>query len=272
MNKERYLKYLTLVEESLDGVFSGLRDCPAVLKESMRYTVTAGGKRIRPVLLLGAVDAMGGDVSKALPLADAVELIHTYSLIHDDLPCMDNDDIRRGKIANHLKFGEAVALLAGDALLTLAFELAGNAVAGGCDPRVVSVIAEYAGYAGMIGGQADELSGGEMNEERLLAIERNKTGRMLQLPLALAALICAEKRDLFEAFAEQFGILFQTMDDLSDRTEKVSSNAVLFFGCREAKARAESAFAACVECLKELPYDTSFLEYVVRMIAGKDEN
>ena len=180
MNKERYLKYLTLVEESLDGVFSGLRDCPAVLKESMRYTVTAGGKRIRPVLLLGAVDAMGGDVSKALPLADAVELIHTYSLIHDDLPCMDNDDIRRGKIANHLKFGEAVALLAGDALLTLAFELGGNAVAGGCDPRVVSVIAEYAGYAGMIGGQADELSGGEMNEERLLAIERNKTGRMLQ--------------------------------------------------------------------------------------------
>lgn len=176
MNKERYLKYLTLVEESLDGVFSGLRDCPVVLKESMRYTVTAGGKRIRPVLLLGAVDAMGGDVNKALPLADAVELIHTYSLIHDDLPCMDNDDIRRGKIANHLKFGEAVALLAGDALLTLAFELAGNAVAGGCDPRVVSVIAEYAGYAGMIGGQADELSGGEMNEERLLAIERNKTG------------------------------------------------------------------------------------------------
>ena len=105
MNKERYLKYLTLVEESLDGVFSGLRDCPVVLKESMRYTVTAGGKRIRPVLLLGAVDAMGGDVNKALPLADAVELIHTYSLIHDDLPCMDNDDIRRGKIANHLKFG-----------------------------------------------------------------------------------------------------------------------------------------------------------------------
>lgn len=184
---------------------------------------------------------MGGDVSKALPLADAVELIHTYSLIHDDLPCMDNDDIRRGKIANHLKFGEAVALLAGDALLTLAFELGGNAVAGGCDPRVVSVIAEYAGYAGMIGGQADELSGGEMNEERLLAIERNKTGAHAPAAARAGGFDLRGKEGTYSTrLAEQFGILFQTMDDLSERTEKVSSNAVLFFGCREAKARAEA--------------------------------
>ena len=136
----RMSAYREAVEAYLNGCFT--EDLPQKrLFEAMRYSLLAGGKRIRPVLVLEFCRVCGGDWKQAVPTAAAVEMVHTYSLIHDDLPCMDNDDYRRGKLTNHKVFGESTAVLAGDALLTLAFELAGNAVAGGCDPRVVSVIA-----------------------------------------------------------------------------------------------------------------------------------
>lgn len=270
--KERYEYYVNLVDQYIDGVFSAMRKCPSALKESMAYTVLDGGKRIRPVLLLGAVDSLGGSIEEAIPAAAAIELIHTYSLIHDDLPCMDNDTVRRGKTANHVKYGEAMALLAGDALLTLAFEIVVDAYREKpCLSNIIKKLALYAGYSGMIGGQAEEFSDGLMTENRLLEIDRNKTGCLLRLPLELAAVLCRKEDEIYAGFSEHFGLLFQFMDDLSDCKIDQTKSAVGFYGAEEVARLAKRELNACLACLGSFP-NVEFLKYIVLLIGKQNEN
>ena len=197
-------------------------DCPARLAEAMRYCVLGGGKRLRPVLCLLAAEAVGGDPEDALPAACALEYIHTYSLVHDDLPAMDDDDLRRGRPTCHRAFDEATAILAGDALLTLAFEVVARhtrpAAVGAC----VRLLAEGSGPAGMVGGQmADLMAQGrdDPTVEALEAIHRRKTGALLRAALKMGAAVAGAPEPLARALDEYglaVGLAFQIVDDLLD--------------------------------------------------------
>ena len=160
-----YAEYRKQVEEALSGQLRSLGEIPDILLKAMEYSLLAGGKRLRAVLLLASCEAIGGDTGKALPFACALEMIHTYSLIHDDLPAMDNDDLRRGQLTNHRKFGEDVAILAGDGLLSAAMELMARqaaklAKAGDCSGVLaMEAIARHAGVTGMVAGQTMDVTG-----------------------------------------------------------------------------------------------------------------
>jgi len=197
--------------------------CPPRLAAAMRYSVLGGGKRLRPLLCLMAAEACGADGDAALPAACALELVHTYSLIHDDLPAMDDDDLRRGRPTCHKEFDEATAILAGDALLTLAFEIIAqhtrpDAAALGC----VRVLAEAAGALGMVGGQMADLEAeGRSNgtPEALEAIHRRKTGALLRAALRMGAIIAgadAPSRAALDSYGRAVGLAFQIVDDLLD--------------------------------------------------------
>lgn len=199
-------------------------DCPAKLAEAIRYSLLAPGKRLRPLLVLMATEACGQDRVKALPVACAVEMIHTYSLIHDDLPAMDDDDLRRGMPTCHKRFGEALAILAGDALLAQAFEV----LAGGVQPpsvaaRCVTLLATAAGPTALVGGQTDDLEwefqGGQLAD--LEAIHRRKTGALLNVSLQLGGTIAGagdEPLAALDTYGRKLGLAFQIVDDLLDLT------------------------------------------------------
>lgn len=200
-----------------------------VIFDSMRYSVENGGKRVRPLLTLLFCDACGGDVKKALPLADAVEYIHTYSLIHDDLPCMDDDDFRRGKLSNHKVYGEAFALLAGDGLLTAAFERITDCHKSGLYSSDVAVKAVYtlshlAGSRGMIGGQVIDLSNEnnpDADIETLMLMDNLKTGALIEAACTMGCIAAEASEDKIEAaaaFARKIGLAFQIKDDILDVT------------------------------------------------------
>lgn len=197
--------------------------CPLRLAAAMRYSLLAGGKRLRPVLCLMAAEACGGDGKAALPAACALEMVHTYSLIHDDLPAMDDDDLRRGRPTCHKAFDEATAILAGDGLLTLAFEVVAREVrpaetATAC----LRVLAVAAGSEGMVGGQMADLQAEGRDDasiEALEAIHRRKTGALLRAPLRMGALTASAPLDVREAldgYGRAVGLAFQIVDDLLD--------------------------------------------------------
>jgi geranylgeranyl diphosphate synthase, type II len=197
--------------------------CPRRLQEAMAYSLLAGGKRLRPILVLLGCEACEGDIEAALPAACAIEMVHTYSLIHDDLPAMDNDDFRRGRPTNHVVFGEALAILAGDGLLTFAFEILARDVS----PADVAAaccaeLARAAGMIGMVAGQvADmEAEGGSVSTlEELEAIHRRKTGHLLTSALTIGARIAradAGKIDALANYGRCLGLAFQITDDLLD--------------------------------------------------------
>lgn len=194
--------------------------------DSMIYSLTAGGKRIRPRLVLAFARICGGEERAAMPFACAVEMIHTYSLIHDDLPCMDDDDLRRGKPTNHKVFGEAAAVLGGDALLTLAFEtaLSERAVtlngAAKC-AEAARVLAECAGAEGMIGGQIIDMEseGRRIEPERLRMMDRKKTGALIKAACLMGCISAGasqKQRQAAEIYAERIGLAFQIVDDMLD--------------------------------------------------------
>ena len=198
---------------------------PPVIFEAMRYSLLAGGKRLRPIMLMAAADAVGADGAAFLPVACGLEMIHTYSLIHDDLPAMDNDDYRRGRLTNHKVFGEAMAILAGDGLLTLAFEtmLQQENVEPGVLLAVTKKIAQCAGPVGMVGGQVVDLlsEDKQISPELLVDMHERKTGALFR-----AAMWCGGKlgganeqqlTDL-ERYAALFGLAFQITDDILDVT------------------------------------------------------
>ncbi|MDA0282747.1 MAG: polyprenyl synthetase family protein [Planctomycetota bacterium] len=246
-----FSEFRNIVEDGLGRFLERSDACPARLEESMRYSVEAGGKRLRPVMVLMACEACGGDPQNALPAAVAIEYVHTYSLIHDDLPAMDNDDLRRGRPTNHKQFDEATAILAGDGLLTLAFEIIAREIAP-ADVALACVIdlASAAGIEGMVGGQMADLQGeraelvdsqetaasdksgcapvgtaGRTEQERkvaqLEAIHLRKTGRLLRSALTMGARIArADKKaiEMLDHYGRCVGLAFQIADDLLDIT------------------------------------------------------
>ncbi len=218
--------YRRLTEASLLPMLNGLGKIPGNLLEPMRYSLTAGGKRIRPVLLLAACEAAGGTVGDALPFACALEMIHTYSLIHDDLPAMDNDDLRRGKPTNHKVYGEGAAVLAGDGLLNAAMEIMAQKALGMTDQRgiqALEAIARHAGVTGMIAGQAADLAAEHElpDEETLNYIHRHKTSDLLTAPVEAGLRLAAAGERTVQAgirYGYHLGMAFQITDDLLDVT------------------------------------------------------
>jgi len=216
----RYAAYQAAIEEYLKGLF--VQEQPyGKLFESICYSILAGGKRIRPVLTLEFARLGGIDWHLALPYACALELVHNYSLIHDDLPCMDNDDLRRGKPTNHKVFGETLAILAGDALQPEAFRLIAQADSLSAQSRIdaVEVLAKASGADGMVGGQVLDTVCNVQDEEKLTLLHHLKTGAMIAGAAELgcvAAEMSAEKRAQAVAYARQLGLAFQIRDDMLD--------------------------------------------------------
>jgi geranylgeranyl diphosphate synthase type II len=218
-----YEAYRAMVEEALSNQLRSLGEIPEELFAAMDYSLSAGGKRLRPALLLAACETAGGDAAEALPFACALEMIHTYSLIHDDLPAMDNDDLRRGRPTNHKVYGEAMAVLAGDALLTDAFAVAATAVLP--DPRdlgfAISVLSECAGSLGMVGGQVLDIKAEqrECTEDEILNIQSRKTGALINAACVLGVIAGGGSEEQLSAasqFAGALGLAFQIRDDMLD--------------------------------------------------------
>jgi geranylgeranyl diphosphate synthase type II len=226
-----------LVDHELKRCLPSANSSPATIHQAMRYSIFAGGKRLRPILCLAAAEACGGKDGDALPLAAAVECVHTYSLIHDDLPCMDDDDFRRGKATSHKKFGEGIAVLAGDALLTLAFEIVAKAKA---SPRydtaaLVGELAVAAGSRKLIAGQVLDLEGegkgASLTLPQLKRIHLNKTAALLTTSIrygGMSANATPKRLEALTVFGQSLGLAFQVIDDILDvtqTTEKLGKSA-----------------------------------------------
>lgn len=262
MDIENYLANQSkLVDQVLDQYLPKEEEYPPVIHQSMRYSVFAGGKRLRPILALAACEAVGGSQEKVLPAACALEMIHTHSLIHDDLPAMDNDDYRRGKLTNHKVFGEGIAVLAGCGLLIFSFELLAKNIAGFPAPTLLQVIAEIAqatGVKGMIGGQVVDLEseGKKISLDTLKYIHTHKTGALLRCSVRIGAMLgqaSPEQLDKLTVYAEKIGLAFQIIDDILDLVgdekklgKKVGSDLVnekatypAFYGLEESKKTAD---------------------------------
>lgn len=249
MDLKQYLKeQCARIDTALDKYLPKETELPHSLHKAMRYSVFAGGKRVRPILMLAACQAVGGDTARAVPAACAMEMIHTYSLIHDDLPAMDDDDFRRGNPTNHKVFGEAIAILAGDALLTEAFKLISDPRnAGNSDPAaqlaVIREIATCAGSYGMVGGQVVDMES-EGNREIDLPtvqyIHTHKTGALIKAAVKSGAILggADEKRlAAITRYGEAAGLAFQIADDILDiegTTEEIGKDA----GSDEARGKA----------------------------------
>ncbi|KAK4781086.1 hypothetical protein SAY87_017192 [Trapa incisa] len=214
------------VNEALDAAVT-MRD-PLKIHEAMRYSLLAGGKRVRPILCIAACELVGGELPQAMPSACAVEMIHTMSLIHDDLPCMDNDDLRRGKPTNHKVFGEDVAVLAGDALLAFAFEYIAMETKGVTPARIVRAVGELArsiGAEGLVAGQVVDINSEGMSNVGLKELEfihLHKTAALLEASVVLGAIMGGgsdEEVEKLRSFARSIGLLFQVVDDILDVTK-----------------------------------------------------
>lgn len=221
--KEQYQQYLSAIEDFLDAqCFQYDSEPQKTLFEAMRYSLLAGGKRLRPVLVFDFCRMCGGDWRKAVHFAAAVEMIHTYSLIHDDLPCMDNDDYRRGKLTNHKVYGEAIAVLAGDALLTAAFSFIAQADLS-AEARIfaVEVLANCAGELGMVGGQVLDMQSESRTctEQEVIDIQSRKTGALIKAACLLGVIAGSGNDEQLRAagdFATHLGLAFQIRDDMLD--------------------------------------------------------
>jgi len=296
-----------LVDAWLDEALRPRAGCPATLLEAMRYSLLAPGKRLRPLLAVLACEACGGRDRDALPAGGAVEMVHTYSLIHDDLPAMDDDDLRRGRPTCHKRFDEATAILAGDALLTLAFQvLAASypaATAAGCCLE----LARNAGSGGMVGGQADDLAFSAIGDrpsaigqpkpiadcrqpiavEDLEFLHARKTGALFRAALRMGTLVAGgspEKMKLFEEYGRCFGLAFQITDDLLDvegtaanvgkRVQKDAGRGKLTYpgllGVAESRRRAERLCREACEVLSPLGPAAQRLTELARSILERD--
>ncbi len=258
--------------------------------EAMAYSLLAGGKRIRPVLLMATADALGAKGYNFLSVACGLEMIHTYSLIHDDLPCMDNDDYRRGRLTNHKVYGDAMALLAGDGLLTLAFEVMLEQKHADAAALVETVreIAMCAGNFGMVGGQGLDLEyeGRQISAEELRKMHAGKTGALFIAAVRGGARLAGAKPDEMLAltkFADLLGLAFQITDDILDvegdaalmgkpvgsDEKNHKSTYVSLYGLAAAKALAENTVAEALQCLERFGGDAEALRGITRMMCGR---
>ena len=287
-----YDEYLSLVEHALGPMLESLGEIPEQLLKAMKYSLEAGGKRLRPVMLLASCEMAGGDTETALPFACAIEMIHTYSLIHDDLPAMDNDDLRRGKPTNHKVFGEDLAILAGDGLLNAAAELMARAALRMADSRgirALEIIMRHAGVTGMIAGQTrDVLSEGETPQADLVAfIHSHKTADLLEAPMeAGLALAGADENQIRAGFEYglHFGLAFQMTDDLLDvmgDAALMGKNTgmdsalnkmtwVALRGVEGTEKDAAEQVELAVQALNKLPWKHVFFEKLVRGVITRN--
>lgn len=249
MDLKKYLKeQCTRIDTALDRFLPAETELPHSVHKAMRYSIFAGGKRVRPILMLAACEAVGGDCERAIPAACSMEMIHTYSLIHDDLPAMDDDDFRRGNPTNHKVFGEAIAILAGDALLTEAFKLASDSrFTVGCEPSgllaVIHEIATCAGSYGMVGGQVIDMESEGRQDIDLATVQyihTHKTGALIKASVVAGALLGNASEQQLAAitrYGEAAGLAFQIADDILDiegTTEEIGKDA----GSDEARGKA----------------------------------
>jgi geranylgeranyl diphosphate synthase type II len=254
------LERSALVDAALDASLPSAEEPPARLHAAMRHLVFPGGKRLRPVLALAGAEALGAAPELALPAAVAVELVHTYSLVHDDLPCMDDDPQRRGRPSVHVAFGEATAVLAGDALLTLAFEVLASDRPGAspaergpgpmAERRLAAAgeLARAAGSRALVGGQADDLALGaaEADAQRIESIHRRKTAALIAASISCGALLAGGGRDevgRLRRFGGAVGVAFQIADDLLDAGSDDGCSLVRVLGADAARERGEELLA-----------------------------
>jgi len=284
---KQFLRYQDCINEALPGAFTGDDEAADMTMEAALYSLMAGGKRIRPVLMLAVSDMLSLSADIVLPFAAAIEMIHTYSLIHDDLPCMDNDDTRRGMPTCHVKYPEAIALLAGDALLNRAYEIMLEACGDGDlrKIRAANFMARMAGARGMIGGQTLDLlsEGKRIPADVLMVLHSKKTGCLLMAPVIIPAYLCSQGKEhaiieeyLME-FARHIGLGFQIKDDILDVTStkdvlgkstgkdaaEEKSTFVTLFGLQKAREMLQNETDSARNALFELRnsgYDTRFLE------------
>lgn len=290
MFKELWQRRVELVEADLLKELRQTRSLDENLMRAMEYSLMAGGKRLRPILLMSAADAIDASGEKFITVADALEMIHTYSLIHDDLPAMDNDDYRRGKVTNHKVFGEATAILAGDALLTLAFEvvLRQEDVPPETLLTVLKEISIAAGVAGMVGGQAVDLrsEGVQIDLVTLKLMHLGKTGALFKAAIRSGAILAGatlEQLENLTRYAENFGLAFQITDDILDVTgdEKLlgkptgsdaknhKSTYVSLTSLDEAKWLAQVAVDEALDAIKAFGSEADFLRKIVQYLIAR---
>ena len=272
MSNNQITEYTSFIENYLQNNCLNCSKLPQqALIEAMRYSLLAGGKRLRPIFVLDFCRMCGGDWKAAAPFAAAVEMIHTYSLIHDDLPCMDDDDLRRGKPTNHKVYGEAVAVLAGDALLTEAFSLIASAPYS-AEVRIhaTQVLAECAGALGMVGGQILDIQSEtrECTEQEVLNIQERKTGALIKAACVLGVLAGGGSEEQIvwaSKFARHLGLAFQIRDDILDvigtkeamgkgvGTDAGKNTFVSLYGVGICEGMVKSQTAAAIDCLYFFP-------------------
>ena len=259
--KKRIEEYKKIIEENLDKYLQ--IKYPEKIWESMKYSVMAGGKRIRPILTLEACKTAGADIENAIPTACAIEMLHSQSLIHDDLPCMDNDDYRRGKLTNHKVFGESTAVLAGDALLSFAPQIIIQKTPKNVEPKVLlQVLEEFlynAGAEKLIGGQVVDIDseGKQISKETLEYIHNNKTGALFKLSLRAGAILGGADDKTISAltdYAEKIGLAFQISDDILDETATLETLGKTPGKDKEAKKVTYLSFYGLDEAKKQLDY------------------
>jgi geranylgeranyl pyrophosphate synthase len=243
---------IALVDRFLDARLAPASEPPAALHAAMRHLLFPGGKRLRPAFVFAGCEALGASPERALPAAAAVEIVHTYSLIHDDLPCMDDDDSRRGRPTVHVAFGEANAVLAGDALLALAFEVLADAEREcGADAVLwcTRALAVAAGSRQLVGGQADDLAfaaGGPATVARVESVHRRKSAALISASVACGARLGGASPGLLAnlaAFGEEVGVAFQIADDVLDADRNEACSSVSVMGLAPARERAEALLA-----------------------------
>lgn len=281
------MSHIEMINKALEGYMPESED---IVSRAMLYSVENGGKRIRPELVLSFCEACGGDAENALPLACALEMIHTYSLIHDDLPCMDNDDFRRGKPSCHIAFGYEYALLAGDALLTLAFETAVKAKLPA--DRIIdsiAVLSKAAGWAGMVGGQVMDLKneGKKVSIEDIEKTDALKTGELIRAACVMGC-IAAGRKDMIpaaEEYARCIGISFQIVDDILDVTsdeatlgkpvgsdaENCKNTYVSLLGLEEAKKIAAELTRKAIDALGVFGDESEFLVSLSKKLLSRNK-
>ena len=292
MFKDLWRRRVKLVEDDLVKELRRTESLDENLMRAMEYSLMAGGKRLRPILLMAAADAINGAGEKFITVADALEMIHTYSLIHDDLPAMDNDDYRRGKLTNHKVFGEAMAILSGDALLTLAFEVAlrQRDVEPEILLQVLREISVAAGAAGMVGGQAIDLrsEGVQIDLSTLKLMHMGKTGALFKAAIRSGAILAkssAEQLDALTRYAEAFGLAFQITDDILDVTgdakilgkptgsdeKNHKSTYVSLTSLDEAKRLSKAAVDEALNALENFGDEADFLRELVQYLVAREK-
>ncbi len=293
IHDEQIREWIARIDEALIHLFAQKDPTSHPLEEAMAYTLSAGGKRLRPLLTLLVYAEFHAEPERAIPMAVATELLHTYSLIHDDLPCMDNDDLRRGKPANHKVYGEANALLAGDALHTEAFSVLATAPCEGLRPEnrlaIITELGTAVGRFGMVAGQVMDLAGEgqSLGKDQLEQLHRRKTGALLRFCVRLGGYMAGVDSRIMENlthYAEAVGLLFQVVDDLLDEesnSEKLGKTVgkdvhqdkatyPKLMGAREAHTYADHLLEEALTALASLTLRTDRLARIARYIRNRE--